>query len=596
MKFLYSFVKTGIVRVRSSVQKWYTIFVDHEERRNYLAEEGNKNLWILLYILLNLIALIYPLVKYIPIAKTTGHPWLVVAKCGGWLLNLNCSLILYPTMRSVLNLAISLKLNYIAPLDKNLVFHRTISYVIVLGLGIHAFGHYMNFSAAPDSYNPVTGQPPGSYPSWIGMWGSKVGFTGHFICALMIFMYATASRDYRRSNNFTVFWYVHHLFILFYAALLIHAANFWLFLLPPGTLYIVERLLRMFRGSFPAKVKRVNFLKGDIVNLEIDHSGFHYEAGQYAFLNCASISKQEWHPFTISSCPEQERVTFHIKAVGDWTRALKDVFNPTKKDVKFVDDPLNTNGMPFVLAMDGPFGTCAEYVYEYQYVCLVAAGVGVTPYASLLRQFRHKLQNEQGFGIKKVFFYWINRDEGSFEWFSELLSDLESQYPDFFEIHTFMTGGLEAEKIRNIFHQSVEYLEKNQDIEVVCKATHSYTAKGFDELDLSSGDTISVIERDESGWWTGINTVTKQRGLFPCNYVTIIDKVTGLEESRNRHYGRPEWPELFGSVQKQVELTESKKVGVFACGPAAISKQLKENSALASRKGNVQFCFFKENF
>lgn len=53
--------------------------------------------------------------------------------------------------------AISLKLNYIAPLDKNLVFHRLIAYVIVFATCIHGFGHYMNYSCCADFYNPQTG-------------------------------------------------------------------------------------------------------------------------------------------------------------------------------------------------------------------------------------------------------------------------------------------------------------------------------------------------------------------------------------------------------------------------------------------------------
>lgn len=43
----------------------------------------------------------------------------------------------------------------------------------------------------------------------------------------MIIMYAAAAPSYRKGQNFTIFWYTHHLFIVFYILLLIHGKNFW---------------------------------------------------------------------------------------------------------------------------------------------------------------------------------------------------------------------------------------------------------------------------------------------------------------------------------------------------------------------------------
>ena len=35
--------------------------------------------------------------------------------------------------------------------------------------------------------------------------------------------------------------------------------------------------------------------------------------------------------------------------------------------------------------MDGPFGTASEDVFDYEVDILVAAGIGVTPFASVLK-------------------------------------------------------------------------------------------------------------------------------------------------------------------------------------------------------------------
>jgi NADPH oxidase 2 len=97
-------------------------------------------------------------------------------------------------------------------------------------------------------------------------------------------------------------------------------------------------------------------------------------------------------------------------------------------------------------------------------VMLCAAGIGVTPYASLLRQIKHRKDTGQKMKIKKCWFYWINRDTGSFGWFSDFLAEAESLYPNFFEFHTFLTGSIEADKIRKIFEKSEECNQKRKSL------------------------------------------------------------------------------------------------------------------------------------
>lgn len=46
------------------------------------------------------------------------------------------------------------------------------------------------------------------------------------------------------------------------------------------------------------------------------------EVGQYVFIQCPSVSRLEWHPFTLTSAPEEDYFSAHIRIVGDWTQAL----------------------------------------------------------------------------------------------------------------------------------------------------------------------------------------------------------------------------------------------------------------------------------
>lgn len=68
------------------------------------------------------------------------------------------------------------------------------------------------------------------------------------------------------------------------------------------------------------------------LELQMKKKGFHMEVGQYVFIQCPSVSRLEWHPFTLTSAPEEDYFSAHIRIVGDWTQALYEacVGDPTQ--------------------------------------------------------------------------------------------------------------------------------------------------------------------------------------------------------------------------------------------------------------------------
>lgn len=63
-----------------------------------------------------------------------------------------------------------------------------------------------------------------------------------------------------------------------------------------------------------------------VLELQMNKRGFSMEVGQYIFVNCPSISYLEWHPFTLTSSPEEDFFSIHIRAAGDWTENLLRTF------------------------------------------------------------------------------------------------------------------------------------------------------------------------------------------------------------------------------------------------------------------------------
>lgn len=44
------------------------------------------------------------------------------------------------------------------------------------------------------------------------------------------------------------------------------------------------------------------------------------------------------------------------------------------------------------MGVDGPFGTASEDVFDYEVAMLVGAGIGVTPFASILKSIWYKFK------------------------------------------------------------------------------------------------------------------------------------------------------------------------------------------------------------
>ncbi|NXY15826.1 NOX5 oxidase, partial [Atrichornis clamosus] len=74
--------------------------------------------------------------------------------------------------------------------------------------------------------------------------------------------------------------------------------------------------------SFPAPL----FLQ--VTHLVIQRpESFRFRAGDYLYLNIPAIAAYEWHPFSISSAPEQpETLWLHIRSLGQWTTKLYEYF------------------------------------------------------------------------------------------------------------------------------------------------------------------------------------------------------------------------------------------------------------------------------
>ncbi|CAH2071135.1 unnamed protein product [Thlaspi arvense] len=287
-------------------------------------------------------------------------------------------------------------------------------------------------------------------------------------------------KPFDKLTGFNAFWYSHHLLLSVYVLLVIHGVSLylehkwyrktiWMYLAVPVLLYAGERILRFFRSRlYTVEICKVVIYPGNVVVLHMSKpTSFDYKSGQYIFVQCPAVSKFEWHPFSITSSPGNDYLSIHIRQLGDWTEGIKKVFSVVceapeagKSGLLRAERP-NKISLPELL-IDGPYGAPAQDHWKYDVLLLVGLGIGATPFISILRDLLNNivkqqeqaechsgscsnsnmssdhsfscLNSEAGNRIpqnrrrtlktKNAYFYWVTREQGSFDWFRDIMNEI----------------------------------------------------------------------------------------------------------------------------------------------------------------------------
>jgi ferredoxin-NADP reductase len=121
--------------------------------------------------------------------------------------------------------------------------------------------------------------------------------------------------------------------------------------------------------------------------LEVDDERFNQrKAGQ--FLSLMMMRPDGWsepHSFSLSGAPEESYLRLTIKNVGRFTATIPDLKPQTAVKCR------------------GPFGAFCKDIDAKPSIVMLAGGVGVAPFLSVLRHFRNIRANN------KVILFWVNR-------------------------------------------------------------------------------------------------------------------------------------------------------------------------------------------
>ncbi|XP_026480513.1 LOW QUALITY PROTEIN: dual oxidase-like [Ctenocephalides felis] len=431
------------------------------------------------------------------------------------------SLLLLTMSRNLITKLKQFAVQQYIPLDSHVQFHKIAACTALFFSLLHTVGHIVNFyhvSTQPVEHLKCMTREvhfTSDYKPDISFWMFQTitGVTGVmlFITMCIIFVFAHPTI---RKKAYSYFWRAHSLYVLLYALCLVHglarltgAPRFWLFFIGPGIIYALDKIVTLRTKYMALDVIETELLPSDVIRIKFYRPpNLKYLSGQWVRVACTAFRSNEFHSFTLTSAPHENFLSCHIKAQGPWTWKLRNYFDPCN---------FNPEDQP-KLRIEGPFGGGNQDWYKFEVAVMVGGGIGVTPYASILNDlvFGTSTNRYSGVACKKVYFLWICPSHKHFEWFIDVLRDVEKKdVTNVLEIHIFIT---------QFFHK----FDLRTTMLYICE-------NHFQRLSKMS-------------MFTGLKAVN--------------------------HFGRPDMSSFLKFVQKKHSYVS--KIGVFSCGPRPLTKSV----------------------
>uniref|UniRef100_A0A8C4R7T5 NADPH oxidase, EF-hand calcium binding domain 5 n=1 Tax=Eptatretus burgeri TaxID=7764 RepID=A0A8C4R7T5_EPTBU len=372
-------------------------------------------------------------------AHRTRGPWIAVARGCGLCLHFNCVFVVVLMLRRCITLLRTSRAASFIPFEQHVFFHQLVGVVIFILASVHSACHTVNFVILSKKENAT-------YSFWdyllsvrpgLGWVAGSASITGVVLQLLLCIMVMFSSPCVRRNGHFELFYWTHLCYVWFWLLLVVHASQFWKWLLVPGLLFLIEKitgLVRLRAGC--TRITAFSIFPSGVTHLIIERPPrFQFKAGDYIYLNIPAIARFEWHPFTISSAPEQlDTLWLHIRSQGQWTTRLSDyvrelytnsltdtsrhplgvsraartwpnqenIFsislnrdstsNWDQGDVRMTSYKIHhdselpgSRGNAGECNLDGPYGTQTRRIFLAEHAVLIGAGIGITPFASILQ-------------------------------------------------------------------------------------------------------------------------------------------------------------------------------------------------------------------
>ncbi|KAL5567940.1 hypothetical protein UlMin_024515 [Ulmus minor] len=225
---------------------------------------------------------------------------------------------------------------------------------------------------------------------------NKVGISnvaGEVALLCGVVMWATSIPRIRR-KIFEIFFYTHHLYVVFIVFFVFHVGFSYACIMLPGFyLFLIDRYLRLLQSQRRIRLVSARVLPCEAVELNFSKCpGLSYSPTSIVFLNVPAISKLQWHPFSITSSSnlDPEKLSTVIKSDGNWSR---DLFKKLSSQPSI--DHLD-------ISLEGPYGPSSTNFLRHEMLVMVSGGSGITPFISVIRELLFKPNNAGSKSIPSI--------------------------------------------------------------------------------------------------------------------------------------------------------------------------------------------------
>ncbi|KAL0417185.1 UNVERIFIED_CONTAM: Ferric reduction oxidase 8, mitochondrial [Sesamum latifolium] len=210
----------------------------------------------------------------------------------------------------------------------------------------------------------------------------RINLAGEMALVTALVIWITSLPQIRR-NRFNLFYYTHHLYIVFLVLFLFHGGDRHFYMVFPGVfLFALDKLLRVIQSRPETCVLSARVFPCKAIELTLPKDPrLKYTPASVIFLKIPSISKIQWHPFSVTStCSiDEHTISVIVKCEGEWTSSLYDI----------IHDELDMEAdrrKCIPVAVEGPYGPASLDFVRYNYLLLVAGGIGITPFVSIVQE------------------------------------------------------------------------------------------------------------------------------------------------------------------------------------------------------------------